>query len=73
MLIVFYRLFLESVLNCNSVTKSEIEEIESIRQKYHISLSDHISILLDMEEGIALYCKYLEDFGILSVCIGIVL
>ena len=73
MLIVFYRLFLESVLNRESVTKSEIEEIESIRQKYHISLSDHISILLDMEEAVTLYCKYLEDFGILSVCIWIVL
>lgn len=73
MLLVFYRILIESVLAQVSVSKEDIENIESIRQKYHISLTDHLSILSNIEEGTNLYTKYLEEFGILGVLFGFIL
>ena len=47
--------------------KEDIEEIESIRQKYHIPLASHLSILANIHEGTQSYIHYLEKFGIASV------
>ena len=67
MLTSFYRILVESVLTHNSVQKEDIEQIEAIRQKYRISLADHLNVLANIEDGVHLYTKYLAEFGIMNV------
>ena len=58
---LFYRIFLESVLANETIAKEDIIAIESIRQKYRIPLTDHLSILSEI-----------EDFEILNVALAAV-
>ena len=67
MIHVFYRSFMESVLQKEVASKEDILALESVRQKYHIPLSDHLSILSDIEDGMNLYARYLEEYGVLQV------
>lgn len=67
MIHVFYRSFMESVLQKEVASSEDIMALESIRQKYHIPLSDHLSILSDIEDGVNMYARYLEEYGILQV------
>ena len=67
MIHVFYRSFMESVLQKEVASKEDIMALESVRRRYHISLSDHLSILSDIEDGVNLYARYLEEYGVLQV------
>lgn len=67
MLTSFYRILVESVLLRDSVQKEDIEQIEAIRQKYRISLTDHLNVLANIEDGIHLYTKYLTEFDLMNV------
>ena len=67
MFFLFYRIYLETVLAQETITKEDITSIESIRQKYRIPLTDHLSILSEIEDGVKIYTTQLEQFGILSV------
>ena len=69
-LLDLYRIFIESVLSQEKVKKEDIEEIESIRQKYHIPLSSHLSILANIHDGTQTYIQYLEEFSIAGVGTG---
>ena len=67
MFFLFYRIYLETVLAQETSTKEDITSIESIRQKYRIPLTDHLSILSEIEDGVKIYTTQLEQFGILNV------
>lgn len=67
MFFLFYRIYLETVLAQETITKEDITSIESIRQKYRIPLTDHLSILSEIEDGVKIYTTQLEQFGILNV------
>ena len=67
MLHLFYRTYLESVLQKDPPSREDILACESIRQRYHIPFSEHISILSDVEEGVNLYVKYLTEYEVISV------
>ena len=67
MFFLFYRIYLETVLAQETITKEDTTSIESIRQKYRIPLTDHLSILSEIEDGVKIYTTQLEQFGILNV------
>ena len=67
MIHVFYRSFMESVLQKEVASKEDIMALESVRRRYHIPLSDHLSILSYIEDGVNLYARYLEEYGVLQV------
>ena len=67
MFFLFYRIYLETVLAQDTISKEDITSIESIRQKYRIPLADHISILSEIEDGVKIYTSKLGQFGILNV------
>ena len=67
MFFLFYRIYLETVLAQETITKEDITSIESSRQKYRIPLTDHLSILSEIEDGVKIYTTQLEQFGILNV------
>ena len=69
---LFYRIFLESVLANETIAKEDIIAIESIRQKYRIPLTDHLSILSEFEDGVTIYTRHLEEFEILNVALAAV-
>ena len=60
---LFYRIFLESVLANETIAKEDIIAIESIRQKYRIPLTDHLSILSEIEDGVTIYTRHLARFS----------
>ena len=64
---MFYRSFMESILQKEVASKEDIIAIESIRQKYHIPLSEHLSILSDIEDGVNIYTRYLEEYEVIPV------
>lgn len=64
---LFYRTYVESVLQKDPPSREDILACESIRQRYHIPFSEHISILSDVEEGMTLYVKYLTEYEVISV------
>ena len=67
MIHVFYRSFMESVLQKEVASTEDIMALESVRRRYHIPFSDHLSILSDIEDGVNLYARYLEEYGVLQV------
>lgn len=67
MLYSFYRILVESILSQDHVNKEDIEQIEAIRQRYRIALTDHLFVLTNIEDGLNLYTKYLADFEIMNV------
>lgn len=67
MIHLFYRTYLESVLQKDPPSREDILACESIRQRYHVPFSEHISILSDVEEGVNLYVKYLTEYEVISV------
>ena len=69
---LFYLIFLESVLANETIAKEDIIAIESIRQKYRIPLTDHLSILSEIEDGVTIYTRHLEEFEILNVALAAV-
>ena len=58
---------MESVLQKEVASKEDIMALESVLRRYHIPLSDHLSILSDIEDGVNLYARYLEEYGVLQV------
>lgn len=64
---LFYRTYVESVLQKDPPSREDILACESIRQRYHIPFAEHISILSDVEEGMTLYVKYLTEYEVISV------